>query len=128
MEATKVAGFWVEQARTDFETARTLERGKRYAPALFFVHLALEKFFKARVVIATRAPAPYTHDLVTLAERCALMLSENQKDFLREVNTFNVRARYDDYKQNFYKRATRLYTRRALQRAHKFIIWLDEQR
>ena len=35
-----------------------------------------------------------THDLLKIAERANLELSEEQKDFLDEVTTFNIKSRY----------------------------------
>ena len=37
------------------------------------------------------------------------MLTEEQKDLLDEVTTFNIKARYPDYKGRFYKKATKRF-------------------
>jgi len=125
MDSKDIAHFWFKQSKEDLKTAQSLLKNKRYAPCLFFLHLGIEKRLKAMVVAATDAPAPYTHDLVTLARVANVLLSTDQEDYLREVNTFNIRARYDDYKYNFYKRATAAFTRTHLHQAQAFLLWLQ---
>lgn len=49
------------------------------------------------------------HNLLRLAEKANLQLSEAQKDILVTVTTFNIQARYDDYKLAFYKTCTKEY-------------------
>jgi HEPN domain-containing protein len=47
------------------------------------------------------------HNLIRLAENTTLPFSDEQKQFLIEINRFNIEARYPDYKQEFYKLCTR---------------------
>ena len=54
--------------------------------------------------------APYTHNLVRLAELANMKLSEEEVEFLREVNSFNMEARYPEEKLAFYCRCTPEYT------------------
>lgn len=124
MELSEIIQSWLEQSADDWGTAEDLLKSKRYAPCLFFIHLAIEKLLKARVVKITNASAPHVHDLVTLAQLANITFTEEQGDYLREVNTFNIRARYDDYKREFYKRATPEFTLAHFNKANEFIKWL----
>ena len=54
-------------------------------------------------------------------------LSEEQEELFREINTFNIRARYDDYKLEFYKKATRSYTVKYFKSANKLYLWLEKK-
>lgn len=63
---------------------------------LFFAHLALEKTLKANVCRATGELAPKTHNLVRLAEKAGLELSEEQIDLLADANEFNTEGRYPE--------------------------------
>jgi len=45
-----------------------------------------------------------------IAEKSNLLLSEEQKDSLDEMTTFNIKARYPDYKNRFYKKASKEFT------------------
>ncbi len=47
-----------------------------------------------------------THNLVKLAEKSFLELTEEKRIFLDEVNSFNLEAGYPDYKNKFYKNVT----------------------
>ncbi|HEY4503646.1 MAG TPA: HEPN domain-containing protein, partial [Candidatus Paceibacterota bacterium] len=84
----------------------------RYPESLFFGHIILEKMLKAFVVQETREQPPKIHNLVRLEEMSNLHLSEDVKDYLIVVNTFNIRARYDEYKTSFYKMCTKGVHRR----------------
>jgi len=39
----------------------------------------------------------YIHDLLRIAEKAKLELSEEQKNFLDTLTSFNIKARYDYY-------------------------------
>ncbi len=60
------------------------------------------------------AHAPRIHNLATLAGLTGLKFSQEQLDLLDEINTFNIEARYDDYKFKFYKKATEQITRKNI--------------
>lgn len=86
-----------------------LEKGD-YTWSLFMGHLVLEKLLKAWHVQHIHNTPPFIHDLVRLAEKGKLPLDEEQKDFLDTISTFNIRARYDDYKMKFYKKCSKDFT------------------
>jgi hypothetical protein len=54
-------------------------------------------------------------------------LSEPRKDFLITVTTFNINARYDDYKQAFYKACTKEFTEKWINEIEEFRKWIKEQ-
>ena len=55
--------------------------------------------------------APFTHNLYRLAELIELEPTEEQLDWLYQITAFNLNARYDDYKQEFYKNCTQKFTK-----------------
>lgn len=59
-----------------------------------------------------------------IAEKAKLDLSEDQKDFLLEVTSFNIKARYPDYKYKFYKKATMEFSEGYIQKIKGFREWL----
>lgn len=79
------------------------------------------------VVKHTGEQALPIHDLLLLARKAGLDLSSQQRDELSEINTFNVRARYDDYKLAFYKKATREYAQKWYPRSMEVFKWLKQQ-
>jgi len=110
----------------DLETSKILFGKSRYAPSLFFLHLAIEKALKSVVVKNKQILPPFTHDLVRLSELAGIKLNNDQVSLLRAINQFNIRARYDDYKQSFIKKATREYTKNFLKSGRDIFIWINK--
>lgn len=105
----KLVDYWKKTAEHDYETMQGLFQVERYDAALFFGHIILEKMLKALVANYTGDHAPYTHNLTRLAELSGTDVSEKEMEFLREVNTFNMEARYPEEKLQFYRRCTKKY-------------------
>lgn len=106
---------WKQGAADALDTAEKLFADKKYHHALFFVHLAIEKLIKALHQKLRKEPAPPLHNLSRLAELSSIDINQELEDQLKEISTFNLSARYDDFKLSFYKKATREYA----------IKWLD---
>lgn len=103
--------YWRESARKDMATARTLLTTDNRHWSLFFWHLVLEKILKA-LILSRNKKIPVTHNLVRLAEEAQITLTKKDRDSLKEITTFNLEARYDDYKFSFYKKATQTYAQK----------------
>ena len=85
------------------------------------------KTLKAAYVKHISANIPYTHDLVKIAEKAKLELTELQKNLLDEITTFNIKARYPDFKGRFYKKATRKFTERYIVKIKELRKWLIQK-
>lgn len=106
--------YWIEGAADALDTAEKLFTNKKYYHSLFFLQLALEKLLKALHQQKRNEPAPPLHNLFRLASLCGIDLDEEIEAQLREISSFNISARYDDYKQSFYKKATYDYASKWL--------------
>jgi HEPN domain-containing protein len=95
-------------AQDDFETMLFMFESKRYSWTLFIGHLVIEKLLKALFIKThdENTPVPKIHNLLTLARRCVLTLTEEQEDKLQVITEFNIHARYQDYKLDFYKKCS----------------------
>ena len=82
---------------------------KDYHWSLFIGHLVVEKLLKALYVKNIDDNPPRTHDLLRLSEKLEIKMTEQQKDLLDLITTFNINARYPDYKQSFYKKCNSEY-------------------
>jgi len=51
-------------------------------------------------------------------------LDERTEDLLDLISTFNINARYPDYKQAFYKKCTDEYTKERVVEMKEVIAWL----
>ncbi len=81
---------------------------------------------KAKIVVTTNEPPLPIHDLLRLAEISGLVTTEEQRLWLREVDKFNIAARYDDYKRKFYKKATVEFATLWFGRVKELLIWLKK--
>jgi len=52
---------------------------------------------------------------------------EEQQDFLLEINQFNIKARYPDYKFEFYKKCTPEFTQNSFTKIKDLYQWLLQQ-
>lgn len=107
----KIVKYWRITAEHDFETMNVLFEVKRYPESLFFGHIVLEKILKGLTVEETKEEAPYIHNLTRLSELANCDLSKDERDLSDVVNKFNIRARYPEYKMQFYKQCNREFTK-----------------
>lgn len=112
----KLIEYWSKTAEHDYETMLGLFKLKRYSDSLFFGHIILEKILKAHVVKKTKDHPKPIHNLVVLAKEASIDLTKEDMEFLAEVNKFNIRTRYPDYKLSFYKLCTLNYTKSKLEK------------
>jgi HEPN domain-containing protein len=70
---------------------------------------------------------PRIHDLYKLADRCGLETTEEQKDALQYVNLFNIEARYEEYKREFYQKCTKTFTEKNIVTIKELRTWLLEK-
>ncbi|MBU3965069.1 HEPN domain-containing protein [Patescibacteria group bacterium] len=115
----KIVKYWRKTSEHDFETMNALFGIKRYPESLFFGHIVLEKILKGLVVEETKEEAPYIHNLAKLSEYAKCDLLKDEMDLLDDVNKFNIRARYPEYKMQFYKQCNREYTKNYIDKITK---------
>ncbi|MBU4370224.1 HEPN domain-containing protein [Patescibacteria group bacterium] len=112
----QTVNYWLKTSQHDYRTMLGLFRIKRYSDCLFYGHIILEKNLKALVVKNTGKQAPYIHDLVRLQELAKIQLEKDDLKFLKEINNFNIRVRYPDYKLRFYKICTKEFTKKRFKK------------
>ena len=121
-----IVKHWVESSDNDFNTMLVLFDSKSYHWALFIGHIIIEKLLKALYVKEKGEYAPFTHNLYRLAELCGIDLSEEQVDSLYRITTFNLNARYDDYKKEFYLMCTREFTDEWINKIKSLRQWIKQ--
>ncbi len=84
--------YWLDSAAHDFDVVETLYKSGKYDWCLFAGHLVIEKVLKAFYVIDVEELPPRTHNLLRLAERTTLLLSDEQKLLLGEITRFKYRG------------------------------------
>ncbi len=116
--------YWVNIAEQDIPVAQSLFDNGHYVYCLYIGHLILEKILKAHYVKDNKKTPPKTHNLVYLAERTNVNITEEEKAYLFDVNTFNIETRYPDYKNEFYKKCTRGFTENNFSKIKDYYKWL----
>ena len=109
IDIQKTIDYWILSSDQDFEAMIHLYNSKDYHWSLFIGHLVIERLLKAIVVKKTNSHAPFIHDLRRLAKFSGIEFNDDNKRLLDTITTFNLNARYDDYKQDFYKKCTSEY-------------------
>ncbi len=124
--AEKIIRHWIDSSNKDYKTMNHLYESKDYHWCLFIGHLVIEKLIKACVVKAINDHAPFTHDLSKLANKTNFSFSEEQLDWLDTITTFNLNARYDSYKQAFYKKCTPEFTKEWFDKILELRTWIKK--
>ena len=122
----KIVSYWIESSDNDFETMNNLFRSKDYSWSLFIGHLVIEKLLKAYYAKRINKYPPFTHDLRRIAEDANLDLDENQIIFFDTVTRFNIKARYDDYKLEFYNKCTKEFSEHWIQKIKLHRLWIKK--
>lgn len=127
MNNIDLMNYWIESSDEDFNVMLDLKEKNRNTYCLFFGQMVIEKLLKALYAKNNKgAPyAPKTHDLLYLAEKLNLELTEEQEVILNEITTFNLSTRYDDYKRAFYNKCTDEYTEEQINKIKEVKAWLE---
>ncbi|KPQ14353.1 MAG: toxin-antitoxin system antidote component [Algoriphagus marincola HL-49] len=123
----KIVQYWRDSSDQDFRTMQNLFLSKDFSWALFIGHLVLEKLLKAHFVKDNQKHALFTHDLLRLADLCNFTIDETYKDWLDQITSFNLNARYDSYKSEFYKLCTEEYSLHWKERIEILRLWLIQK-
>jgi len=126
LDIDKVVKHWQDTSDDDFNTMLILFNAKKYHWALFMGHISIEKLLKACYVKKKREHAPLTHNLYRLAELSAIELNEEQIEWLYRITTFNLNARYDDYKKEFYALCTADFTEEWIKKIKILQQWIKK--
>lgn len=124
MDKSELIKYWIETSEQDYHTMLNLYKSKDYHWSLFLGHLVIEKLLKAIFIMNVNENLPRVHDLLRLADMSKLKTTEEQKDTLDLITTFNISARYPDYKQSFYKKCNQEFTTSNIEKIKELRICL----
>lgn len=100
MDLDKVK-YWQDLSDYDLDTADAMFRTGRWLYVGYMCHQVIEKIFKAYWSSRKDEPAPFSHNLINLAQSCGLgqLLDDEKKAFVSQIMPLNIEARYPSYKQ-----------------------------
>lgn len=123
--------YWFESADYDIETAKAMLQTTRYLYVGFMCHQTIEKAIKAIIARDCEKDEipPKTHDLSKLAIRANLMdvMTEEQRNFIEELNPLNIEARYPEYKGQIVKTLTLEKCKSIIAETEALLCWIKEQ-
>lgn len=126
MSKEETINYWVESAKRDREAATDLFKSGHYNWSLFLWQLVLEKLLKAKLISVDK-DIVITHDLIHLSKLIGLELTKEQQLDFETISRFNIEARYEDYKQEFYKMATKDFAKGWIIKCEEYYRWLQKQ-
>jgi HEPN domain-containing protein len=127
IDIEKIVNHWIDTSEEDYNTMLILYGAKSYNWSLFLGHISIEKMFKAYYVKFFKKHAPFTHNLYRLAELCNLELSDEYSDWLDKITSFNLNARYNDFKREFYTQCTAEFTKEWIEKITTLRIWIKKK-
>jgi HEPN domain-containing protein len=126
IEVDKIVKHWIDTSEEDFLTMQSLYDSKSFGWALFLGHISVEKLLKAYYVTKFRKHAPFSHNLYRLAELSELELTDIYSDWLDKITSFNLNARYEDYKREFYSLCTEDFTKDWIEKIKILRSWIKQ--
>jgi HEPN domain-containing protein len=117
---------WINSSDENFDTMIDLYNSGRYSWSMFMGHLCIEKLLKAYFIKVEHTHCLNLHNLMRICELARLGLTHEQKDDFAMITTFNIKARYDDYKQNFYKKCTKEFADKWIEKIKSYRQWTKE--
>ena len=129
MNSIDLMEYWFKSADEDYDTMLYMKAGKKNTWCLFMGHLVIEKLLKG--LYAKNNPddaiTPKIHNLILLSQKANLEVPIEIREKIQTINTFNISARYDDYKRNFDEKCTDDYTSEQVKNIEEVRKWLKEQ-
>lgn len=122
----KAINAWIKSSDDNYDEMLDFFRIKRNNWSLFIGHLCLEKLLKAYYIKVNHKHSQNLHNLIRIAELSQLELTSEQRNDFAIITTFNISARYDDFKQNFYKKCTYDFTNVWIEKIKEYRLWIKE--
>lgn len=121
--------YWIEISDYDLDTAEAMLKSRRYLYVGFMCHQAVEKIFKAYFTGVKSEAAPFSHSLSYLAKKGDFYESftEEQRDFIDQIEPLNIEARYPSHKERLMKSLTEEKCTEILKKTKELQLWIKEK-
>lgn len=118
--------YWVDLSDYDLETAEAMLQSKRYLYVGFMCHQTIEKIFKAFYIKNMSETSPFSHSLSYLAVKGNFydFFSNEQKDFIDQIEPLNIETRYPSHKERLLKSLTRLKCVEIIKKTKELQQWI----
>ena len=121
--------YWIELSDYDLETADAMLKTKRYLYVGFMCHQTIEKIFKAYFSKLNPETPPFSHSLSFLAKKGKFyeFFSEDQKDFIDQIEPLNIEARYPSHKERLLRSLTENRCIELIQKTTDLQQWIKQK-
>jgi len=111
------------------ETSEAMLESKRFLYVGFMCHQTIEKALKAYYTSKKNDTAPYSHSLSYLAKQGGIfqILSEEQKDFIDQLEPLNIEARYPSHKEKVLKSLTENKCKNLIKNTKELHQWIKKK-
>lgn len=124
MEKNELIQFWIKSSDEDAKTMDHLFKSGDFSWSLFIGHLTVEKLLKAYYVATVDENIPFTHNLIAIIKKTNIDLTDEKLMLLSDVTSFNIAARYEDYKDSFRNKCTKEFTKGYLIKIKELNKWI----
>ena|SRR4030042_2260083 len=121
--------YWIDLSDYDLETANAMLKSKRYLYVGFMCHQTIEKAFKAYYIKLKSDAPPYSHSLSYIAKQGDFYesFSEDEKEFIDQIEPLNIEARYPSHKERLLKSLTETKCLEIVQKTKELQKWIKEK-
>lgn len=123
----KFINHWIESSDRDYKTMLNLYQAKDYSWSLFIGHLVIEKLLKALYIKNKQEHPLPIHDLSRIALKTNIKCSDQILNQFDAITTFNINARYEDFKQSFYLQCNEQFTKNWIDQITEIRKWIKSQ-
>jgi HEPN domain-containing protein len=104
-------------------------QSKRYLYVGFMCHQTIEKILKAYYIKSKCEAAPFSHSLSYLAKKGDFYesFSEQQKEFIDQIEPLNIEARYPSHKERLLKSLTEDKCAEIIKKTKELHLWIKEK-
>ena len=129
MTAEEKTQYWLNIVDYDLEIAEAMYQTGRWLYVAFMCHQVIEKTLKAYWTAKRDDNPPYIHNHKRLAEGCGLyeLMTGEQKDFIATISTFNIQARYPEYKDQLARALTKSVCRHVIDTTKELKQWIEKK-
>lgn len=121
--------YWIDISDYDLETAEAMLKSKRYLYVGFMCHQTIEKIFKGYFTSIKSETAPFSHSLSYIAKKGDFyeFFTEEQKDFIDQIEPLNIEARYPSHKERLLKSLTKEKCKEILKGTRELQLWIKQK-
>ena len=120
---------WLEIVKEDLSVAEDLYKTGHWLYVAFMCHQVIEKTLKSYWCVCRDDDPPFIHDHSKIAQGCGLYtkMDDVQKDFLENIKTMNIEARYQEYKNEVARTLNSDNTLKILEQTKQLHAWILER-